>query len=443
METDVRGGNRPQIVRAPGNSSGRWMRNICKNTGALIAALLFALSLFGSPAVFGQTASTPTITCTQAGCVESVAPIRVDWSFIGAWLPWAAPQFSFPSADAACKDNTANTQYWIVNSFTYVGIIPYSPGYYQCKFISKIDGSPYYSGYVWPVGACPTPTADPAIPYTFNRATGMCERPAQKKSTLTITLQGDSSTVPWNKLKDPQHLLANVPFTAVVVNNGGPPPANLEVTITSDVTAKTGGHQHTNARPKGKLSATPAGIATAPNTFHGFTDSNGVVTFVFGAEEASGIHTLTATCSGCTAGNATVEEKIQNLLRLDNDQICTKYFDLKGGWPAHPDNHYYETYSYIQILKLGVAFMEEYGELLQVNDSSLIKGGLYDINGGWSPSHKNHRKGIVVDINNFKERDLEFEQFVADHYAFASWEGKNVSPTPHYHIRLLGINRDE
>ena len=88
--------------------------------------------------------------------------------------------------------------------------------------------------------------------------------------------------------------------------------------------------------------------------------------------------------------------------------------------------------------ELAVDFLKLFGKPLILNDSSLKLGGLYDIKGYWTPSHEGHRKGIVVDINNFTERDFDFEALVADHNATAKWE----EDPPHYHIRLLN-NRDE
>ena len=135
--------------------------------------------------------------------------------------------------------------------------------------------------------------------------------------------------------------------------------------------------------------------------------------------------------------------EVEGLVQLADDKVTSTDFVTRGGLPAHRDNHYFEFDSFKQILKLGMTFNIKYKQRLLVNDSSLKQGGLYDISGGWRPSHFNHREGIVVDINNFKERNIKFEKFVEDHNAFAKWEGLDVSTTPHYHIRLLGKGRDE
>lgn len=265
---------------------------------------------------------------------------------------------------------------------------------------------------------------------------------SRQVQALTITLTGGSTTEPWHKKHDPEHLKANLPYKAIVKDQNDQPKANIGVTITTEVTSDSGGHVHTNNRPKGKL-IVDTGVSTkaGKETITGTTNGSGIFEFTFGAEEASGTHTLTAKCdSGCQApATATVDVGITSLIRMGYDKTCTSFYCLRGGLEGkHVDNHFYDWRAWIKVVLIAQDFKEEYGEVFKINDSSLIKGGLYDINGFWSPSHKGHRKGIVVDINSFTERDFDFEALVADHNATAKWE----EDPPHYHIRLLN-NRDE
>ena len=75
----------------------------------------------------------------------------------------------------------------------------------------------------------------------------------------------------------------------------------------------------------------------------------------------------------------------------------------------------------------------------------MIKGGVFDLGQDWTyedNGHQGHRKGIVVDINNFRDgRDPRFERLAARFHIDAKWEGPDVTSTPHYHLWLLG--RDE
>ena len=246
---------------------------------------------------------------------------------------------------------------------------------------------------------------------------------------------GEESDVPAHE--------ANLPYKAIVKDQNGQPKANVSVTITAAVTSGTGGHTHNNGRPQGKLKVTTSTIKYGTETLAGKTDNNGEFSFNFGAEEASGDHTLNAVCTGCkdNAPGVTVYVRIPNLIRLGYDKTCTSFYCLRGG-VTHLDNHYFDWRALIQIVKIAQDFQKRYGEVLKINDSSLVLGGLYDIKSLWTTSHKGHRKGVVVDINNYSARNLLFEKFVRGIKlngisAIAKWED---SP-PHYHLRLLG--RDE
>ena len=93
----------------------------------------------------------------------------------------------------------------------------------------------------------------------------------------------------------------------------------------------------------------------------------------------------------------------------------------------------------VKIINLAHGYKKKFGEPLKINDSSLIKGGIYDLAQNWAPIHKSHRRGIVVDINNYQtERDLAFEKLAESLEIFANWEGLDVTPTPHYHLWLTG-----
>lgn len=328
----------------------------------------------------------------------------------------------------------ANSQRSAPGSTTCTCTDPYMAAADSCV----TNNCPAHSSGVYPVCTCDA---------GYVQSGGQCV-----PEVLTISLSGGTTIEPWNRLEshDPAHLKANLPFVALVTNQLNQPKTNIGVTIWTDVTPGTGGHIHYNGRPKGKLVITNGSAVTDISTVYGTdniqgsTGYGGIFWFTFGAEESSGEHTITATCTGCSNTATTkIEVEIPGLIRLNDDQICTAYFDLRGGRTSHPDNHYFTGPAMAQLVKLAIAFNKEYGSLLKVNDSSLKKGGLYDYKETWKNPHKGHRKGIVVDINNFTSRDADFELFVADQHAFASWEGRDVTSTPHYHIRLLGINRDE
>lgn len=122
---------------------------------------------------------------------------------------------------------------------------------------------------------------------------------------------------------------------------------------------------------------------------------------------------------------------------LDDDPLS---YELRGETDTHINNHYFSPAAMVAIINLAHGYRKKFGALLKINDSSLIKGGLFDISGNWMPSHKGHRRGIVVDINNYRvERNIGFERFALDNYGItAKWEGLDVTDTPHYHLWLTG-----
>lgn len=280
------------------------------------------------------------------------------------------------------------------------------------------------------------PLASPA--YTYNPATRLCER--QTQDVLSITLSG-GSTEPWHKKHDQNHEKSNLPFMAIVTDQNGQAKAGVSVNITTDITSDSGGHVHTYGRPKGKLIAgTPVSTLGGTATISGTTDSTGAFSFTFGAEEASGEHKLTAICTGCTAPtNASVNVLIPGLMLLDADPLG---YILRGDLPEHPDNHYFSGAAIVRIINLAHAYQLNTvfnKELLKINDSSLVKGGVFDINQDWtheSNRHGGHRVGIVVDINNYHATNLLFEEFASRKHIQANWHGKGTAP--HYHLLLLG-----
>ncbi len=285
---------------------------------------------------------------------------------------------------------------------------------------------------------CPSVAADETS-FTLDPGGLTCSRPDKEK--LTLTLSGDTTTEPWHKKRDKEHTSANLPYQAIVRDQNGQPKANVSVTISADVTSDSGGHIHINGRPKGKLVAATAGTVSTKDgtdTITGITDGSGVFAFTFGAEEASGSHTLMANCTGCKApANSTINVAIQGLMLLDADPLS---YELRGETDTHINNHYFSPAAMVKVINLAHGYREKFGTLLKINDSSLIKGGLFDITGNWAPSHKSHRRGIVLDINNYRvERNKGFERFALDNYGIiAEWEGSDVTPTPHYHLLLTG-----
>lgn len=265
-----------------------------------------------------------------------------------------------------------------------------------------------------------------------------------KKDDLAITISGDTSVEPWHKKSDANHTKTNLTYTATVTNSSGQASPNIPVTIMTDVTQDSGGHVHIDARPKGKLAIPTDPIKDGKETISGNTDSNGVFTFTFGSEEASGKHTITAKCTGCqTPATATVNVEIQGLSLLDRDPLS---YTLNGEKSWHPGSHYFSTAAMTKIINLAHKYSHDPAfnhQLLIINDSSLIKGGVFDLGQDWTYTpngHQGHRIGIVVDVNNYRDGpNSDFEDFAQRCCKIdAVWEGPDITATPHYHLKLLG-----
>ena len=275
--------------------------------------------------------------------------------------------------------------------------------------------------------------------YNLNNKT--CERDVP--DTLTITLSGGTSVEPWHKKADADHKKTNLPYAATVKEASGQPATNIEVTITTEVTQDSGGHVHIDGRHKGKLAIPSDPIKDGTKTITGNTDVNGVYSFVFGSEEASGTHTITATCKGCSNNPQTAEVKvaIQGLSLLDRNPLS---YTLNGETSTHPGSHYFSAAALTKIINLAFKFSHDplfNKQLLIINDSSLIKGGVFDLGQDWTYTpngHQGHRKGVVVDINNFQAEDPDFDKFVEylNSGIQAQWHSRGTAP--HYHLLLLG-----
>jgi hypothetical protein len=307
------------------------------------------------------------------------------------------------------------------------------------------DSCDIFNRLQYPVGAylrteAVCPSALP--PYTYIPDTQMCVRPAQQN--LTITLSGGTSVEPWHKKADTDHKKTNLPYTATVKDASGQPAPNVEVTVMTEVTQDSGGHVHVDGRHKGKLAIPSDPIKDGKETITGNTDINGAYSFTFGSEEVSGTHTLTAKCSGCqTPAIATVKVEIQGLSLLDRDPLS---YTLNGEKSWHPGSHYFSAAALAKIINLAHKYSHDPAfnhQLLIINDSSLIKGGVFDLGQDWTyedNGHQGHRVGVVVDVNNYSDGpNSDFEDFTQRCCKInAVWEGPDVTSTPHYHLWLLG-----
>jgi hypothetical protein len=291
---------------------------------------------------------------------------------------------------------------------------------------------------------CPTPN-------TINPATGQCEPPEK----LIITLSGGSEVEPSKGSE-----IKALPIIATVIDQStNRPPANpVNINISVKVDPTSGGHDHgDNTRPRGGIAT--VNTCASDGTCWSNPTVNGAVVFNFNAPEASGTHTITATCDGCgNTATANVNVKVDGLELIPG----SSFYTFVGKTDKHSDNHYLTSETAAVLWRIAVSYQVEQQfklldpvtrkptvtpPVLHVNDASVKWGGKFDLSGRWSGSHYEHRRGTVVDIRanaldtaipveNFKK----FQRLVKRYGAFALLEKPDINRR-HFHLRLL--NREE
>jgi hypothetical protein len=225
---------------------------------------------------------------------------------------------------------------------------------------------------------------------------------------------------------------------------------NVGVEIKVDiVVANSGGHKHHDSqRPKGKLNGQDPPIVT------GSTDAGGF-SFTFNAPAPAGDHTLKASCTDrtCTQqGPDRVWVGVKDLVPLNSAPL----YALIGSDTYHPNNHYLTNSALGQAVWLAQLYRQRFPNdpVLHLNDASLERGGLFDIQypgrgaTWWTTPHKTHRFGTDIDIRaniasgaipaaNFKI----FEGFVKRVGASSCpsvGPGYRNTSNQHYHVCLMG-----
>jgi hypothetical protein len=213
-------------------------------------------------------------------------------------------------------------------------------------------------------------------------------------------------------------------MAAGVYDQAGQLVPNVQVRLTADAVANSGGHRHDDpvrhSQYMGRLA--PAGTSSGSveqngKVLSGSTGSDGLE-FTFTAPAIAGDHTITATCtdSGVTCtqeGPDKVWVGVKGLIPIPPipDLLPQATYQLNesdgrpvGSTDSHPDNHYLTPEAVTKLWNLGFRYsMIEFPNypLLHINDASLERGGLFDLSGNWTPrpsGHHEHRRGTVVDI---------------------------------------------
>jgi len=381
-------------------------------------------------------------------------------------------------------DKVADSWYYCILSFRCCGD---SPGGVAYPEFGPRCPDPRHWIFYYSYQSCPATRTCPPVssgepPYIPDSNGQTCSRPDQE--TYTLTLTPDTATIEPNQ---------SATFTATVTKKeGGAPDKDIPVTVEIKVDVTSGGHDHGEKpikdvvykRPKGTLSTT-SGKNSFPITFT--------------AEDISGTHTIAARCEQCVekTKEAVVTVKVDGLEQIPDSQFYQLYervgntYKAVGETAEHHSNHFLTPAASEVLWRIASAYRFEprfmkAGVLplpLHVNDASLKDGGKFDINGTWSGSHKEHTRGVSVDIrannatgaidaSNFANVDKLLNTVLGNTKSNGGVETylqectqdkkdqKNKPPTPkhkrvwptcvsqldgsqddfrHYHLRLMGV----
>lgn len=295
-----------------------------------------------------------------------------------------------------------------------------------CKFATGSPGTPGYCTWYAFIHEITTESTEYII--KIESGTGAPESGA--------TLETIEPEAPTNRL------------VAKVYNQDGVLVPNVDIRLEVNVSANTGGHQHHDSeRPKGSLGGSPQ----SAHILNGNTGTEGLK-FRFTAPAISGDHRIIATCVSDTCKQEGPDEVwvgIKDLVNLGSGP----YHVLIGETFTHFDNHYLTREASARLQEMAYFYKMirfPFNPVLHINDASLERGGLFDINGSWNGPHYEHRRGTVVDIRAnhaqgaIPERDyLEFQQLAKEMGMEAKLEIKNdknnneIISQRHFHLRIF------
>ncbi|MEW7292118.1 hypothetical protein [Aquimarina sp. 2304DJ70-9] len=121
------------------------------------------------------------------------------------------------------------------------------------------------------------------------------------------------------------------------------------------------------------------------------------------------------------------------LVRLNSSHS----YVLIGSNVKHPSNHWGTPKTISTLQSIANEYFNQTGHKLYFNDMSLKWGGVFDIKGGYSPSHFEHRNGRQVDIAATKStmsHEAEFLKILRKYTTNYILEG--TGSRRHYHVRF-------
>ncbi len=180
------------------------------------------------------------------------------------------------------------------------------------------------------------------------------------------------------------------------------------------------GHDHASIDPSPlhNLATAPGGFFVDLETGESFlnptctTRLDGTCQLAY-SSRLSGRFTITASvdAAGLVFATKDIDVEVAPLKQLPPGTNGSGY-TLTGQWNGgdngvhseHSDNHFIEQVMYDKLLQLIKSYHSKGGGTLGINDISLMRGGLFDINNDWHTPHALHFFGQSVDIDH---KDVE------------------------------------
>lgn len=358
--------------------------------------------------------------------------------------------------------------------------------------------------FSWEIVSNGTATCPIAIPaYTFNLSTGMCERTVptpclppnvlnlatgqcEPPKTYTVTLTPDKPTIePSGTTAGEGNSSTTLTVTVIDQSTQQGPTEPVQVKLIAHKPSD-GGHDHDDpSRPRGWLNGTEC-TTDEPCTTLTFSGGIATQTVSYKAPSVSGKHSFSASCDQC--GNSPQTANL--VVKVDGlEPIPTSSFYVFGSSSRHgTKNHYLMPEAAEKLLLLAINYQSQrqfkvmnpntntmaWPDPLRVNDASLEWGGRFDIFGDWTKPHKEHMRGVSVDLRanegtpnaippeNFQKFEMLLdsvitkgkEKFilectgdeedgpqhnrVAENNCVSVLDG-SFDNNRHYHIRLMGV----
>jgi len=234
------------------------------------------------------------------------------------------------------------------------------------------------------------------------------------QETYTLTLQSNKPSIePSGTTAGDGNSSATLTVTVIDQSTQQGPTKPVQVKLVAHKPTD-GGHDHDDpSRPRCRLNGTEC-TTDDPCVTPSFNGGVATQTVNYNAPIVSGKHSFSATCDKC--GNSpqrtNLEVKVEGLEQIPDSQFYQLYervgntYKAVGETAEHHSNHFLTPAASEVLWRIASAYRFEprfmkAGVLplpLHVNDASLKDGGKFDINGTWTGSHKEHTRGVSVDI---------------------------------------------